>query len=115
MPGRGRALTAGVLAALALLASGGVRPAWAVYHANLTVADVHSPDARTCTFFMLTGVGQADPVNPGSPWFGVPKTHAGYREIVSILMAARLTGRPVNVTTTGQVVCGVAGVNHVDF
>ncbi len=66
-----------------------------------------------CYYFTLNGVSQADPVNPGSPWFGVSRTaHPGAKELFAVLLAARLTGTPINVNTTGSLECGYAGVYY---
>ena len=100
------ALSAGVYASTAL----------ALTHTDKTVEVVHSPDTRECVFFRLTGVTQADPVTPGVSWFAVPKTHAGYKEIVAILLQARATGAPLqHVATTGAVACGHAEVSSLSL
>lgn len=85
----------------------------AATHNAKQVATVHSPDARECVFFLLTGVAEADPVVPGSSWFAVSKTHAGFKEIVSILLMARVTKEPVSVVTSGAAACGHAAVHAV--
>jgi hypothetical protein len=82
-----------------------------VHHTNRTVTVVHSPDQRECTFFILSGISESDPVTPGNPWFAVSKNHSGYKEIVATLLMARATGAPLqHVTTTGAAVCGHAEV-----
>jgi hypothetical protein len=85
----------------------------ATQHSGRQVVQLHSPDTRECTFFMLTGVAEADPVLPGNPWFAVPKTHVGYKEIVSFLMTARITGESLTVYTAGTTACGHATVSAV--
>jgi hypothetical protein len=63
-------------------------------------------------FFQLSGVSEADPAAP-NVWFAVPKTHAGFKEIVAMLLAARMSGALVSVSTTGAVACGHAAVSAV--
>lgn len=90
--------------------------ATAAVHINKEVAVVHSPDTRECVFFQLSGVTEADPSTPGVPWFAVPKTHVGYKEVFATLMLARATGRPLNhVATSGAVACGHAAVLNLSL
>lgn len=92
----------GVAWLLALMGS-----AQAVVHTGRSLAVIHSPDDRPCVFFRLTGVTEADPVAPGIEWFALPKTHQGYKEILTLLLTARATGQPLgHVTTTGTLTCG---------
>jgi hypothetical protein len=89
-------------------------PLLASVHVNKEVAIVHSPDARECVFFQLSGVNEADPVIPGNPWFAVAKSHTGYKEIFAALLIARTTGRTlVHVATNGTTACGHAAVASV--
>ncbi len=90
-------------------------PGWALTHTGKTVEVLHSPDGGNCAFFMLTGIRQADPVVPNGQWFAVPQTHVGYKEMLAILMVARLDGRPITVVTTGDIACGHAGVAAILF
>jgi hypothetical protein len=86
-------------------------PMLASAHYNKEVTVVHSPDTRQCTFFMLSGVSEAAPVAPGDPWFAVPKSHAGYKEILAVLLLARTTGKALtHVATSGALACGHAAV-----
>jgi len=73
-----------------------------------TVNIVRGPDGRPCTFFVLDGVSVADPSTPNTAWFALRQASPGYKENLAILMAAKLSGRPVHVSTTGAVVpeCG---------
>ena len=75
---------------------------------NKTVNIIRGPDGRPCTFFILDGVSPADPSTPNTPWMVLRQASPGYKENLAILMSAKLTGRPVNVSTTGTVVseCG---------
>ena len=85
-------------------------------HPNRTVSVVHSPDTRECIFFQLDGVAEADPIAPGNPWFAVPKTHNGYKEIVATLLMARATGAPLQqVTTSGALACGHSAVLNLSL
>jgi hypothetical protein len=77
---------------------------------------VHSPDTRECTFFIINGVSESDPITPNSPWFAAPKTHPGYKDIVATLLMARATGMPLqHVSTTGAVACGHAEISSVSI
>lgn len=87
----------------------------AVIHTSKEVAVFHSPDERPCTFFRLTGVAEADPVVADNPWFTIPQNHIGYKEITSVLLAARTAGKTVTVATTGTTACGHAAVHHVEY
>ncbi len=89
--------------------------AWPRWHENKSVRSIGSPDSRQCIFFQLTGVSEADPVNPNNPWFAVAKTHGGYKEIVAMLMMAKATGIPISVGTTGALACGEAEVGQALF
>jgi len=71
-------------------------------------------DSRPCVFFNLVGVSPADPALPGVDWFVLPKTHPQFKESFALLMAAKLTGKLINVTTTGLIdPCGHAQVASV--
>jgi hypothetical protein len=98
-----------IFAAAMLMAS--VPSAWSGEFLNKTINIIHPPDSRPCTFFILDGVSAADPATPNTPWMALRQSHVGYRENLAVLMSAKLTGRPVQVVTTGAVVpeCG-----HVD-
>lgn len=75
-----------------------------------TVSVVQSPNYNAnCFYFQLTGVSQADPINPNDPWFGVPSTQNGYNEIVSMVIAAHISGSTVEVVTTGAAAGGGCG------
>jgi len=82
-------------------------------HTKKQVDDI-SVDHRPCLFFKLVGVAEADPVVAGQWWFTVPRTHTAYREILNLLVTARVATLPVSVTTTGNIVCdGHAEVSQV--
>jgi hypothetical protein len=78
---------------------------------NKTVGNIRGPDGRPCTFFTLEGVSEADPGTPGTPWFALRQASPGYEENLAILISAKLTGRPIQVTTAGVV---AGGCNHVE-
>jgi len=76
------------------------------------------PDNRPCVFFSIAGVPQADPVQPGWPWIAVRQSQNGFKEIYALLLAARHSGTPVTVTTTGVAVpeCdGYAGLLRISY
>ncbi len=100
-----------VLVAVALMSTPGA--SWASEHAWKAVAIVHSPDSRDCVFFQLVGVSEADQVAPGNPWFAVPKSHLGFKEIFSMLITARVTGQSVYVSTESSLSCGHPTVRTV--
>lgn len=88
------------LVAAALLA--GSAPATAeTTHATKRVIALHMDDYRPCAFFRLEGVGEADPVKPGAPWFAVPRTHPAFNEIFALLLTAKATNLPVTISTAG--------------
>lgn len=74
------------------------------------VGMIRSPDGRPCTFFTLNGVSVADPILPNSPWFVIPQSAVGYKEMLALLVSAKLTAKPLFVSTTGSVntACGAA-------
>ena len=78
-----------------------------------TITIVRAPDTRPCTFFSLDGVYPADPVTPNSGWFVLRQAAVGYKENLAILMSAKLTGRPVNVGTSGTFVSECGAVEAV--
>jgi hypothetical protein len=72
-----------------------------------TVAQIEPPNYNLdCFWFQLSGVAQADPVVPNSPWFAIPRTQTGYNELIATLLAAKLSGSTVEVATTGAVAGG---------
>jgi hypothetical protein len=75
-----------------------------------TVYQVQAPNFnRDCLYFTLSGITQADPINPNSPWFAVPRTQIGYSELYAMLLAAKLSGASISAGTTGAVAGGVCG------
>lgn len=59
---------------------------------------------RPCTLFTLVGVSVVDAsIAPGSPWFVIEHTAPEYNQMVATLLAAKATGKPIQVQTTGAV------------
>jgi hypothetical protein len=80
------------------------------------VSVIQAQAAGDCTYFMLEGVPVADPVQPGFPWFGVARSAPGYKDMMAILYIARATSAPVQVQTTGQIICGsMPGVAYIGY
>jgi hypothetical protein len=110
-----RILYAGVLIAAAAVSP--VASASGPYvGATITLIQTPTPTAN-CFYFMLAGVGEADPVAPGNAWFAVSSTQNGFTQLYAMVIAAKLAGNPVTVVTTGALAggtCGTfAGVDHV--
>jgi hypothetical protein len=82
------------------------------YHnANVSTLQATYQDTN-CFYFRLIGVAQADPVVPGSPWFAVPRSQTGAGDVYALLLGAKLSGAPVWIQTSGQMVCGYAAVRQ---
>ena len=64
---------------------------------------------QDCVFFTLNGVSEADPVVPGSPWFAMPRTQTGFNEVYAALLAAKISGTTVTISTTGSPAGGARG------
>jgi hypothetical protein len=74
-------------------------------YTNRKVLMLMSPDSRdtstsSCLFFSVSGsdIG-ADPV------FAVPKSQNGYKEILSILLSAKISNTPVSVIASSATSC----------
>jgi hypothetical protein len=82
---------------------------------NATVGQLQGlSSGANCTFFTLNGVSQADPVVPSNPWFAIDRSQIGATDAYALLLAAKVSGSAVRVTTTGGTVCGgYPGVNQV--
>jgi hypothetical protein len=87
----------------------------AAYHASKIVSIVLPPaQYGGCMWFQLTGVTEADPIAAGNPWFAVPVTHPGYKEIFASLLAAKISEKTVTVQMTNATACnGYAAVDWV--
>jgi hypothetical protein len=83
--------------------------ALATTHSNKAVGQIQvTHAAEDCFWFSLEGVTEADPVTAGNPWFAIPRTQYGARDAYAALLAAKLSGQTVTVTTNGSVSCGYA-------
>lgn len=85
-------------------------------HSAKEVSLLHSGDTRGCYFFSLKDVPLADSDFPaGTKWISVPHTHEASEEIFSMLLAAKLSGSTVRVTTHDSASCNghVQAVNVV--
>jgi hypothetical protein len=83
-------------------------------HFNAEVDKLESTLASTnCFYFTLHGVAVADPVVAGSPWFAMERAGDAGRDAYATLLAAKLSGAKLRITTSGSVVCGYAGVVYV--
>jgi hypothetical protein len=75
--------------------------------------------AALCYYFTLAGVAQADPSVPNNPWFAISTTgNSNAKELFSLVLAARVSGTPINaVMTTGAADpdCGDARVYAIQF
>ena len=77
---------------------------------NRVVGRIETPDlVRDCLFFTLQGVAGTDTNAPADPWFVVPRTHPGFREIYGALLTARASGALVSVFTTGALESSCGG------
>jgi hypothetical protein len=81
-------------------------------HTSKLVAEIQPPQAaQDCVYFRLDGVSVADGgVLSNNPYFALPRTHVGFKEIYALLMSAYLTGTTVSVRTTGAAAGGACGV-----
>jgi len=106
-----RRWTLGVaLAALAAAPTLGLAVNWL----NRSVGQLQSTyDGADCIYFTLEGVAEADPVKPGDAWFAIPRTQYGAKDAYAMLLAAKLTGKTVFVSTRGTLSCGYAAVSQV--
>jgi hypothetical protein len=82
---------------------------------NKTIQQLQ-PDHPTanCFFFILNGVPVADSSVSTSAWFAVDRSaHPGAADLMATLLAARISGTPITVFTSGTLSCGYAGVSFV--
>lgn len=70
-------------------------------------------DSRVCAFFSLTGVAEADPTVPDSPYFALSKTNPKYGEMNAVMLSAKAGSRRANVKTNDTSACGQAEVIFV--
>ncbi len=62
---------------------------------------ISSPDGRPCTFSQLKGISNVD--DTGNSWIVIKEGRSGYKEMTSMLLAAKMAGKKIHVSTTGQV------------
>lgn len=77
---------------------------FAANYANKRVTEVQV-GTEGCFYFHLEGVTVVDPPTLGL-WFAVPLNAPGAKDILAVVLAARVAERPVTVDTTGVTVCG---------
>jgi hypothetical protein len=77
---------------------------------------------HSCVLFTIVNVSEADPVNPGNPWFAIAATHPGFDKLYALLITAKSLTTPsadpfqpnLIVQTTGNAICGgFAEVNYL--
>lgn len=100
------------LLVLALAIGSGFPVSAAQTHRGAKVLGLHIDATRPCAFFRLERVGVADPVT-ATPWFSLPKSHPAFPELYAMLLTASVTGKSVDVQTTGTFDCGFAAVDFV--
>jgi hypothetical protein len=73
-------------------------------HGARAINLIETPDPnRDCLFFTLQGVDVAEPaVSNSDPFFSVPRSHPGFKEIYAAVLIARTTGALLTVVTTGS-------------
>jgi hypothetical protein len=82
-------------------------------HSDKKIGTIRSPDGRPCILFQLIGVSQADPAIPEVPWFAIRQNNPGYKEMLSMIMSAKLTDKLVSVSTSGSIACDHADVSVI--
>lgn len=93
-------IVATVLAFAALMTGTASTAAVQTYSAK-RVFEMHVETTRPCVLFRLDGVTDADPANPGSPWFAVLRTHSAYNELFAMLLSAKVSNRNISIYTDG--------------
>jgi hypothetical protein len=85
------------------------------YAATHTSKTIHSlqVDTRACAFFTLDGVSVADSTVSSAVWFALPKSASNFAEMNAMLLSAKLSARPVSVSTDGTSSCGYATVTVI--
>lgn len=91
--------------------------AQATDHPNTNVATVLTDTTRPCVLFNLTDGLAADPVSGSTVWIAVAQSAPFYKERLSMLYMAKLTGTKISVTTDGVVngACGHVGVSWMNL
>lgn len=81
-----------------------------------TVTNLQADSYNQCIFFQLSGVSEANPAVPNSPWFAIDNTQPNAKELYAMLLSARLTDRAIpRVLTNGVTACGYARVTTIEF
>lgn len=93
-------IAATVLAFAALITGTASTAAVQMYHGK-RVFEIHVDTTRPCVLFRLDGITDADPANPGSPWFAVLRTHGAYDELFAMLLSAKVSNRNISIWTDG--------------
>lgn len=68
-----------------------------------------------CFFFKLDGVTQTNPLSPNPGWFAVARSSVGAKEAYAAVLAARLTGMPIRVTTGGGLACSYPEATYINM
>ena len=95
------------LSLITMISMSGV--ASAVTWQDRQVGVLQSVAGADCVFFTLVGVAEADPARPGDPWFSMPRSQSGAKDLYAMLLAAKLSGQAVTVQTTGSTSSSCAG------
>lgn len=103
-----------ILMAVILAASLSPEATFAVNWAGKRVGQLQSTyDGADCIYFTLEGVTEADPIKPGDPFFAIPRSQYGAKDAYAMLLAAKISGQTVLVSTRGTLACGYAAVSQV--
>jgi hypothetical protein len=96
-----------VVAVLAALPCEATVVYWTGATTDTTVTVLETDATDDCVLFTLAGVPEANPVNPGQPWFAFSRGSPGGAAMLAPLLTARATGTPLGrVVTNGGAVCG---------
>jgi hypothetical protein len=91
-----------VIALAAVYSTGAQSATW-----TAPIQGLQSLATTDCFYFTLNGITVAEPtLGNNSPWFAIPRDQIGAKDAYAMLLAAKLSGIPVNVITTGSTVCG---------
>ncbi len=79
------------------------------------VSTVNAGGGDNCTLFKLEGINGAMPSTPNDPWFAIPTSDPTHDVVVSILLTAYSSGKPVRINVNENLTCGKAGINYIRF
>ena len=100
--------------AMGIVTIAGLNVAQAAQYYGKTVGKLQGfYDDADCFYFQLNGVSEADPVKPGDAWFAVSRTQYGAKDAYAMLLAAKISGKTVNVSTRGTLTCNYAGIAEI--